>query len=63
MIKFCPKCGSRAITNNGSTSECGVLFIADDTGTSLEYASGCSIFSCEECGKDTIIEDDVDFDF
>ncbi len=63
MVKFCPKCGSNNIKNNGDTNEYGIKFIADDTGTSIEYFSSCAIFSCIECDKDTIIEYDIDLDF
>lgn len=63
MINFCPRCGSKSIENNGNTSEYGVLFIVDDTGSSLEYASSCSVFACNDCGKETIIEcQNEDFD-
>lgn len=66
MIQFCPKCGSKNIKSEGSTSEYGILFIACDTGTSTEYTAPCAIFSCEECSTDTIIEcedDEIGFDF
>lgn len=55
-IRFCPKCGADGVVDKGSKTEFGELFIADDTGSSTEYASACSIYHCTACGVDTMME-------